>query len=42
MEAKFKKKLSKCKVANCLKDEKYMHALFINDLSVAEAINLTL
>ena len=40
MESQCRKKLSKCKTENCITHAKDMHALFIDDLSEAEAINL--
>ena len=40
MENTCKKKLSKCKKSDCSKHAKDMHALFIDDLSEAEAVNL--
>ena len=35
-----RKKLSKCKLKHCRKHESDMHALFLDDLSEAEAIDL--
>jgi hypothetical protein len=40
MDSQCRKKLSNCKTENCNTHAKDMHALFIDDLSEAEAINL--